>query len=164
MALTVSITGRAGRRLSGSVWGGIIAAVSLDSCSKCVVYRNTSQYPTTDGTLHCTRRIERLAVYRDDPNNRTLATFALAFGLGLAHHPSLTFPGVFFAIYLLTIDPTLIREPRRWFVPMLIAFAAGFLPWLYLPLRAVAGAPLAPDNLTTWSGFLDHVLARGFCR
>jgi hypothetical protein len=38
----------------------------------------------------------------------------------------------------------------------------GLLPLLYLPLRAIAGAPGASSELATWQGFWNHVLARGF--
>src|SRR5574341_937460 len=92
---------------------------------------------------------------------RILAGFMLAFGLGVAHHPSLAFAGIVFAAYLLLIDPGIVRQPRRW--PRLIgALALGFVPWLYLPVRGAMGAALAPPDLATWPGFWNHVLARGF--
>src|SRR5574341_874215 len=61
---------------------------------------------------------------------RILAGFMLAFGLGVAHHPSLAFVGIVFAAYLLLIDPGIVRQPRRW--PRLIwqpGAASGITSW-----------------------------------
>jgi len=87
-------------------------------------------------------------------SNWPLILLSLSLSLGLTHHPSLAFPGVVFVIYALLLDPSLLREPRRWVRPMLAALL-GLLVLGYLPLR---GGP----GLSTLSGFLDHVLARGF--
>ena len=88
----------------------------------------------------------------------TLAGFGLALSLGITHHPSLAFSGTVFLIYLLLVDPTLIRRPSRWARPI-AALALGLVVLVYLPLRGpLQGAP----DLATWPGFLNHVLARGF--
>jgi hypothetical protein len=86
--------------------------------------------------------------------DRYLVLFSLVFALGVTHHPSLVFPGGVFVLYLVLVDPALLRQPSRWLKP-LAALLPGLLVWIYLPLR---GAP----NLATPSGFLNHVLARGF--
>ncbi len=85
---------------------------------------------------------------------RYLVLFSLAFGLGVTHHPSLAFPGVVFVVYLVLVDPALLRQPSRW-LKAVAALLPGLLVLVYLPVR---GAP----DLATPSGFLDHVLARGF--
>jgi hypothetical protein len=159
-ALAVTLSGRAARRLSGDAWAGLVAAATLAVAAS--VWSTATQASIRPLTAFFTALcVERLAAYRDTRNPRALCGFALAFGLGLTHHPSLAFPGLFFVAYLLLVDPSLIRQPRRW--PILLgAFALGFLPWLYLPLRGAVNAPLAPADLTTWRGFWDHVLARGF--
>ncbi len=94
--------------------------------------------------------------------DRALLLLALALGLGIGHHPSLAFVAVFFLLYLLSLDPRLALQPRRWWRPVLVFLAALTLPQAYLPLRGAAGAPLAPPGLDTLQGFLWHVLARGF--
>ncbi|HQE91291.1 MAG TPA: DUF2723 domain-containing protein [Anaerolineae bacterium] len=92
-----------------------------------------------------------------------LTELALALGLGVGHHPSLIFIAVGWALYLLLIDPRLFIQPRRWWKAVLVAGLAWFIPQLYLPLRdSMLHVPLAPGDLATWSGFWDHVLARGF--
>jgi len=92
-----------------------------------------------------------------------LVELALALGLGVGHHPSLIFIAVGWALYLLLIDPRLFIQPRRWWKAALVAVLAWFIPQLYLPLRgSMPNVPLAPGDLATWSGFWNHVLARGF--
>lgn len=93
--------------------------------------------------------------------NRALVILGLALGLGLGHHPSLAFPGLFFVVYVVLTDPRLALQPRRWWRPAL-AGLVGLLPLAYLPIRGAMGAPLAPPGLSTWHGFLRHILARGF--
>ncbi|MGD9100465.1 MAG: DUF2723 domain-containing protein, partial [Anaerolineae bacterium] len=92
---------------------------------------------------------------------RALVLLALALSLGLGHHPSLLFVGVFFFVYLILVDARLLVQPRRWWKPLFVALLA-LLPLLYLPLRGAAGAPLAPSNLDTLDGFWQHVSAQGF--
>jgi 4-amino-4-deoxy-L-arabinose transferase-like glycosyltransferase len=93
--------------------------------------------------------------------DRALALLALALGLGIGHHPSLVFLGVFFLLYLVWIDPRLLIKPRRWWKPLLVALIA-LLPLIYLPLRGAADARLAPPDLDTLDGFVHHVTAQGF--
>jgi len=171
-ALAVMLAGRAARRFGGGVWGGIAASLALMVAAS--VWSTATQASIRPLTAFFTALcVERLATYRSltwqptlpsslAERRRPLAGFTLALGLGLTHHPSLAFPGIFFLAYLLLIDPALIRQPRRWPLP-LGAFALGLLPWLYLPIRgAIGGAPFAPEGIATWGGFWDHVLARGF--
>lgn len=87
--------------------------------------------------------------------------FILALSFGITHHASLAFMGLIFGIYFLLLDGGSLRQRRNWW-PMLLAGLAGLLPLLYFPLRAYSGAPGATPALATLSGFLDHVLARGF--
>jgi hypothetical protein len=93
--------------------------------------------------------------------DRYLFLFAFLFGLGITHHASLVFMGFIFIIFILLVDPGLLRSPRRWWRPFL-AFLLGLLPLLYLVLRASSGARGAAPELATWPGFLEHVLALGF--
>jgi hypothetical protein len=67
--------------------------------------------------------------------------------------------GVLFGLYLLSRDRTLLRPDGRWAAAVAGALLGG-LPLLYFPLRA--GAPGAPADIATLSGFLNHVLGLGF--
>ncbi len=99
------------------------------------------------------------------PSSFHLVIFSLVFSLGLGHHLSLAFPGVFFVVYIFLNDRTLIKQPRRWIAP-LIAFAVGLLVLAYFPLRGATGGTLADGETTTYLAqpdkLLDHVLGRGF--
>lgn len=86
--------------------------------------------------------------------------FFLLLSFGILHHPSLLFMGVVFISYWLLQERNY-AHPRRWLAPI----GLGLVPLvvlLYLPLRGAQGAFLAPPHLATWSGFWEHVLARGF--
>ncbi|MBP6015412.1 MAG: DUF2723 domain-containing protein [Candidatus Promineofilum sp.] len=93
--------------------------------------------------------------------DRRLTLAALFMGFGLTHHISLMFLASVGLIFVLMVEPGLIRSPRRWVRP-LMAGALGLLPLLYLPLRAGADVRGALPSLATWSGFLEHALATGF--
>lgn len=94
-------------------------------------------------------------------SDRYLILFALALGLGVTHHASLAFMGLIFVIFIILVDPSLLRSPRRWWPPFL-ALLLGLLPLLYLLFRASSGARGASPELATWPGFIEHVLALGF--
>ncbi len=94
--------------------------------------------------------------------DRSLVLFSLALGLGGGHYPPLAFVSLIFIAYALLLDPRLIVQPRRWWRPLLTGLLAFSLPLAYLPIRGGMDAPLAPDGLNTWSGFLHHFLAQGF--
>jgi hypothetical protein len=94
-------------------------------------------------------------------SDRWLTLFALALGFGVVHHASLVFIGLVCLIFVVVVDPGLLRRPRRWVRPFL-AGLLGFLPLLYFPLRAGADVRGASAGLATGDGFLNHVLALGF--
>lgn len=93
--------------------------------------------------------------------SRALLLLGIALGLGLGHHPSLAFPAVLYVGYVLASEPRLALHPARWW-QLAVAVPVGVVPYLYLPIRGAMGAPLAPPQLDTLTGFLNHVLARGF--
>lgn len=159
-ALTVTVTGQAVRRWTGRKTSGVVAALALMVVpSFWVTATQASIRPLT--ALFVILSLERLITYTQTRKPAALWGLGLTMGLGLTHHPSVLFPGIFYLLYLLLTDPDLLREPMRWPKP-LGALALGFLPWLYLLIRGTMNAPLAPDDLATWSGFWRHVLARGF--
>jgi hypothetical protein len=94
--------------------------------------------------------------------DRVLVWLSLTLGLAGGHYPPLAFVSLFFVAYVLATDPHLAVQPRRWWRPLLVGSAALLLPLAYLPIRGAMGAPLAPDNLASLEGFLQHFLARGF--
>ncbi len=146
--------------------GGLAAALTLGSATTFWAQATIAniRMPTLFFAALALYALARLAT--DAPSNsrsaRHLLLLALAMGLGIGHHPSLAFVGVFFLLYLLSLDPRLVLQPRRWWRPALVFLTALLVPMAYLPLRGAAGAPLAPPDLDTFQGFLWHVLAKGF--
>jgi hypothetical protein len=156
-AAAVALVFRTARRLTGSVWGGLAAALTLGSATSFWATATTASIRplTAFFTALCLYALTWHGASRSQPtSDRYLILFALALSLGLTHHPSIIFPASAFIIYLILVDPVLLRQPRRWLKPI-VAFTCGLLVLLYLPLR---GAP----ELATLPGFLQHILTLGF--
>ncbi len=94
-------------------------------------------------------------------DDRNFARFIFLLALGIVHHASLIFVGIVLLLGVQFFDARLALQPQRWWQAALLGLAP-LLVLIYLPLRGAAGAALAPAHLNTWSGFLEHVLARGF--
>ena len=97
---------------------------------------------------------------RTDPPR--LTPLFLLLGLSLAHHRTtlLLLPGL--AVALLWRFPGLWR-PRRAWLRWLLALTLPLLLYAYIPIRAAMGIrDLRGDYVNSWSGFWNHVLARGY--
>jgi hypothetical protein len=93
-----------------------------------------------------------------------LLTLAFVGGLALAHHRAfiVVIPPLLYAML-----PALRQEGRRLpvvLVSCLLLGLAGFLPYLYLPARAHAGANWVYGDPGTLQGFLDQFLGREAAR
>ncbi|MGH2521268.1 MAG: protein O-mannosyl-transferase family, partial [Anaerolineales bacterium] len=135
-------------------WAGLCAALALGFSTTFWAQATTAniRMPTA---LALAFALERVLAYRRTRSNRALRLVALALGLGVAHHGSLVFVAAVLGLYVLWLNPSVLRKP--W--PLLMGLLP-FLAWLYFPLRA--GAFGAPPSIATLSGFLEHVLALGF--
>ena len=102
-----------------------------------------------------------------------LVLFALAFGLGITHHGSLVFLILPFIAFLLVTKletrngSTELAEVSKLetlscLLKPLLAFFLSLSVLLYLPIRGILGTPFGPSDIATPTGFLNHVLARGF--
>ncbi len=93
--------------------------------------------------------------------DRWLGYTALVAGLGLAHHRmiALLFPAAL--LLVLWTDPSLLRRPRRWLKPLLLALAPLLL-YLYLPIRGQTTPSLDGTYSPTLRGTLEWILARGY--
>jgi 4-amino-4-deoxy-L-arabinose transferase-like glycosyltransferase len=158
-AATLTLASATVRHLTGRRAAGLAAAMAL-STSTTFWAQATMANVRTPTAFFTALGVYALVRYRKEPDReRYLMLLAAALSLGLTHHLSFVFVSLFFPLYLLLIDPSLLRKPRRWRRPALVAVLCT-LPLLYLPLRS--DAPLAPDNLRTVEGFFQHVLALGF--
>ena len=157
------------RRLGASpavvIAGGLAAALTLGSATTFWAQATIANVRTPAAFFAAVAfyLLARFAAATDRHEaDRVLMWLSLTLGLAGGHYPPLAFIGLFFVAYVLAIDPHLAVQPRRWWRPLLLGSAALLLPLAYLPIRGAMGAPLAPDNLASVEGFLQHFLARGF--
>ena len=95
--------------------------------------------------------------------DRGIMLAAALFGVALANHglTILLIPAV--GLYVLAVDPEVVRRPRMVAGALVACFGVAGLLYLELPLRAGPfPAPLVYGHPETWSGFWDVVLARQF--
>ena len=104
----------------------------------------------------------------DDPSaarraDRGIVLAAALFGVALANHglTILLIPAV--GLYVLAVDPGVLRRPSLVAAALAACFGVAALLYLELPLRAGPfPAPLVYGHPETWGGFWDIVLARQF--
>jgi hypothetical protein len=93
-------------------------------------------------------------------SSRTLNLGALWLGLGFAHHHTLVFLGIPYALFLLALTGRRVTSPR-----VLASFAGmvllGMTPYLYLVV-ASGRAPVTWGDTSTLDGFLTHFLRREY--
>ena len=192
-AITLVIVSRTVRTLTGSIVAGLLAAALLGVSTTFWAQATTAniRMPTAFFTALCVSLLvtwSRSRVVGDQGSGNgdqdasslrpsvspslfhrfkidPLNLFAFVFALGLGHHLSLFFPGVFFVLYIFLIDPQLLKQPRRWLKPIGF-FALGLLPLLYLPLRGATGGTFADGESATFLAqpdqFLAYASGRGF--
>lgn len=100
-----------------------------------------------------------IALWRGEIRGR-IYWLALIGGVGVAHHRALAMaaPALIYAVWpQLTAQPR--RLPRIVLVSLLLGLL-GFLPYVYLPLRALAGAAWVYGEPGTWAGFWDQFWGR----
>ncbi|MCB9452485.1 MAG: DUF2723 domain-containing protein [Anaerolineaceae bacterium] len=91
---------------------------------------------------------------------------ALVGGIGVFHHRALLMaaPALLFAVWPElaardSVTKSWLAVVRRIVISLLIGLL-GFLPYLYLPLRATAGAKWVYGQPGTWAGFWDQFMGR----
>jgi hypothetical protein len=93
--------------------------------------------------------------------DRTLALGFFICGIGATNHTVMAVCAVALGLFALATDLGLWRRPRA-LLGAGAAFAAGLLPYLYLPLRSRFDPPLDWSNPETPSALLRVVLRRDF--
>jgi tetratricopeptide (TPR) repeat protein len=101
-----------------------------------------------------------LSWHRSERRSHLVLAFFLC-GLGASNHTFMAVCAVAIVLFALIHRPALFRQPR-WMVESALAFAAGLLPYLYLPLRSRFDPRLDWGNPETVSGFMDVVFRRDF--
>jgi Protein O-mannosyl-transferase TMEM260-like len=159
-----------------AIWGGIVAMLALGTSTTFWAQATTAniRMPTAFFTAWCFYLLIAYRQSRHSPRvreisntqyqmskDRYLILFALAFSLGFGHYFPLAFLGIFFVVFLVLADPTLIRQPRRWWRPMVVFVLAQFV-WLYLPIHAAIAPTPETRGLLSPGGFLWYALGQGF--
>ncbi|HEY4228022.1 MAG TPA: DUF2723 domain-containing protein [Candidatus Limnocylindrales bacterium] len=108
--------------------------------------------------------LHRALVWRDERRTRDLLIGALLAGLCVSNH-ALAISVVPIVILFVLIDARreILGHPIV-LVQSVGAFAVGLLPYLYLPLRALAGPADVYGPYLTWKGFFDLVSGAMFRR
>jgi hypothetical protein len=104
---------------------------------------------------------EAAAARHRPTRDRAVVAIALVAGLALGHHPSLVAVVLPVAVAVVARRPGVLREGPT-VRGVLGALLVSCLPILYLPWRDVPTAPLAPGNLTTARGLLEHITGFAF--
>lgn len=166
-ALTIGIVYLIVVAISRRHSAAIIAIVALGTATTFWSQATTANVRSLTGLftaliIYALLRFRTAVVEKDRATaDRWLTLTALFMGFGLAHHVSLIFLIMIGLLFIFLTDRSIAREPRRLARPVAVALI-GFLPLLYLPLRATADVRGASPDLATWTGFVEHVLAIGF--
>lgn len=113
------------------------------------------------GLLYWSARALRESTSGQGTPLRTLHVAAFWMGLGLSNHHTLVFYAVPFALLLMALAGGRLRRART-AAALAACAAAGFLPYLYLPLAGLRPAEVTWGDPTTASGFLTHFLRREY--
>jgi hypothetical protein len=106
--------------------------------------------------------LHRALVWRADRRDRDLLIGALLAGLCVSNHGLAITVVPFVVLYVLFDARREIASYPLVLVQAAGAFALGLLPYLYLPLRALAGPSEAYAPFLTWDGFFAHVSGAQF--
>ncbi|MBI1296099.1 DUF2723 domain-containing protein [bacterium] len=160
-AATVALLCALTRRISGSLWAGILAAAAFSLSPLWWQQTTLAEVYALHG-LFVAALLYAAVRFADDqtPIAHRMPILLGLVGLSLTHHRTsvLILPGL--ALFLLWKEPSLLRPQPRW-IGWIAALLTPLLLYAYLPLRAAAGiSDLEGDYANTWTGFWDHVLAR----
>jgi len=113
------------------------------------------------GLLYWSARALREAAGGPGTPLRTLYLAAFWMGLGLSNHHTLVFYAVPFGLLLMALAGRRLLRART-AAALAGCAAAGFLPYVYLPLAGLRPASVTWGDPTTVSGFLTHFLRREY--
>ncbi len=159
---SLTLIQRAGRSLSGSQVGGVLAALGLAAATTFWAQATTAnvRMPTVFALTLALAGLT--ALWRRPAGRAALAATGLGLGLMTSHHPSTIFLAAVLGLAALgriwTGPPAPPRVNRT--IWLVLAALVPFLAWLYFPLNAKGVG--APTNLGTLDGLIQHLTARGF--
>lgn len=170
MLAALGLVGELAAHLTGRIWIGAAAAVAFGLTRTVWIHAEIAEIYALTLFLLALMLWIALQPRRPETDPRRLYALALIGGLAVAHHRALALaiPALLYAMGpVLSAPPAAGSEQHgRWrtiAARVLISLAlglAGFVPYLWLPLRAQAGAPWVYGDPGTLHGFLDQFLGR----
>lgn len=147
-------------RWSGSRGAGLTSA-ALFALSPLVWTYAVSAEVFALNNLFCALLLWLAVLYDERARRRYALLFAAAFGLALCNHHTIVFTALPLAAWMAWRAR---REPKRGPMAGRVAasFAAGLLPYLYLPIAARSNAVVTWGEASAWPGFWTHVLRREY--
>ncbi|HRX83402.1 MAG TPA: DUF2723 domain-containing protein [Phycisphaerae bacterium] len=94
--------------------------------------------------------------WRASRNARWLLAASLVFGLGMSNHHIIALAALALIAWILAQQPALLKRWRLVLVALGL-FAAGLLPYAYLPLRARTHPAMNWGDPSTFQRLIDHV-------
>lgn len=95
-----------------------------------------------------------------DREMKQLIIAAYVAGLGLSQHSTGVLAALSIVLFVFISEPGIIRYARTLTV-LTVVFLIGLSSYLYLPIRAIAGPPVAWGDLRTMEGVFRHLLPVG---
>jgi hypothetical protein len=151
-------------RITGRAWLSGAAVVALGLTRTVWIHAEIAEVYALMLLLLAAMLWIALAPRQPETDERRLYLLALLGGLGVAHHRALAMviPALLFAMWpVLSSNPRAL--PKRLVICLLLGLL-GFLPYIYLPLRAQAGAAWVYGEPGALDGFLTQFLGREYTR
>lgn len=166
VALAVGLVAATVTRLTGRLVPGIATGVALEVCIETWAIGLRAD-PHALHLLLAAGLLHLLVVWQDRvkarlPADRWLIGAAIVFGVSLGNHglTLLLVPGI--AIFVLAVEPGIVRRPRVIVACMLGLAVTTAAIYAYLPIRSAMNPPLDYGNPETLDGFRYLVFAEQF--
>lgn len=159
-AAAVGVLYAAVHRATASRAGAIAAAGLFASAPGVWRYAICAEVFALNNLLVCVLLL--LAVlYAQTKDRRHAIAGAFVLGLGLSDHQTIVFTGVPLVAWAAWVGRKDLLRPRTAGL-LVVAFAAGLVPYLSLPLADSRHATVSWGEADTWHGFWTHVLRREY--
>lgn len=157
---TLWVVSRCVRLVTGSSLAGWLGAAYLGVATTFWAQATTANIRSLTVLLVAVQ-IYQLLAYERTGGQGHLIGFAFALGLGVSHHSSMVPLALPYLVFILLCARGESLQWRIWIKPA-VAFVAGLLVLLYLPLRSRMNPAFDPAPIRTLGDFTEHVLALGF--
>jgi hypothetical protein len=147
-------------RWSGSRAAGIVSGALFASAPGVWRYAICAEVFALNNLL-VTIMLLLAVLYAQGRQRKHAMAGALVAGLGMSNHQTFVFTAAPVVVWALWIGRKELLQPRV-VARLVLFFALGLLPYLYLPIAASHHAPVTWGAADTWQGFWTHVLRREY--